>query len=447
MKDNNIIEKRLQNIKKFYLKLDKIIDEMPEAIPEKYTSLIKNHILGDKELKNLMEGIDLHRPPRMFLIGRTGSGKSSLINALCSAYVAKVSDTASCTSGANIYKCEVENRVLMEILDTRGIAESEAIDETVTAEAALIKDINKFSPDVAIMVLNCMHRDGIKDDVKFMNKVAQKYEEVNKTRLPIVVVVNKCDEMAPARQKDPAKYSVSKKGQIDEQVNNFRKIISDNGLEIDAILPVSSLIDWGTMDGVELSVNEINNLPRQEVEKLQIAFDGRYRVEELLDILEKAIPDHEAQMGLRMAARLNEVTLRLAKRITRIFAGISATVALASIPLSDIYVLLGLQSILVTLIALLGGREVSLSTAKEFMFSMGGVTGAGYTFKLIAQQGTKLLNSFLPGVGQLASGAVANAGTMAIGRAAIAYYIEEKDEKVAKKYFEKTKEKYEKKQE
>lgn len=445
MKNNNIIEKRLQNIKKFYLKLDKIMDEMPEAIPEKYTSLIKNHILGDKDLKELMEGIDSHRPPRMFLIGRTGSGKSSLINALCSAYVAKVSDTASCTSGASVYKCEVENRVLMEILDTRGIAESEAIDEATSAEKALIKDINKFSPDVAIMVLNCMHRDGIKDDVKFMKEVAKRYEEVNKMRLPIIVVVNKCDEMAPARQKDPAKYSLAKKGQIDEQVNNFKKIISDNGLEIDDIIPVSSLIDWGTVDGVELSVNEINNLPRQEVETLQIAFDGRYRIEELLGVLEKVIPDHEAQMGLRMAARLNEVTLRLAKRITKIFASISAAVATTSvIPLSDIYVLLALQSILVTLIAMLGGREVSLATAREFMFSMGGITGAGYTFKLIAQQATKLLNNFLPGVGQAASGVVAHAGTMAMGRAAIAHYIEEKDLKVAKNKFEKTKEKYEK---
>ena len=68
-----------------------------------------------------MEGIDNHRPPRIFLIGRTGVGKSSLINALCGAYVAGVSDTKSCTEDVQIYECKDNDRVLMQILDTREI--------------------------------------------------------------------------------------------------------------------------------------------------------------------------------------------------------------------------------------------------------------------------------------------------------------------------------------
>lgn len=96
---------------------------------------LKNTILGDQDLKNLMEGIDSHRPPRIFLVGRTGVGKSSLINALCGSYVAKVSDTKSCTEGAEMYQCKDEGRVLMEILDTRGIAESESINSDVSASA------------------------------------------------------------------------------------------------------------------------------------------------------------------------------------------------------------------------------------------------------------------------------------------------------------------------
>ena len=81
MKDNNMeIEKRLQDIKKFYIKEGEVIDGLPDAIPEKTRELLKNSILGDKDLENLMDGIDSHRPPRIFLIGRTGVGKSSLIN-------------------------------------------------------------------------------------------------------------------------------------------------------------------------------------------------------------------------------------------------------------------------------------------------------------------------------------------------------------------------------
>jgi hypothetical protein len=44
-------------------------------------------------------------------------------------------------------------------------------------------------------------------------------------------------------------------------------------------------------------VENIENLPKYDIDNLQIAFDGRYRIEELLDILEEAILDSEARMG------------------------------------------------------------------------------------------------------------------------------------------------------
>jgi len=168
MKDDKMkIEERLQNMKKFYIKVGEMIDKLPDAIPEKTRVMLKDSILGDKDLKALMEGIDAHRPPRIFLIGRTGVGKSSLINALCEAYVANVSDIKSCTENAQIYECRDNERVLMEIIDTRGIAESESINDSVSAEEMLINQINEFSPDVAIMMLNCTHRDDVNSDVEF----------------------------------------------------------------------------------------------------------------------------------------------------------------------------------------------------------------------------------------------------------------------------------------
>ena len=104
--------------------------------------------------------------------------------------------------------------------------------------------------------------------------------------------------------------------------------------------------------------------------------------------------------------------------------------------LPDIYILLVLQSVLVSLIASLSGRDISLDTAKEFILSLGGVVGAGFTFRLIAQQGSKLINAVWPGVGSAVSSGIAAAGTAAIGRSAIMYYIDGRDLEEAKAKFE-----------
>lgn len=439
MKDDKIkIEQRLHNMKKFYIKAGEMIDMLPDAIPEKTRTFIKETILGDKDLKRLMEGVDNHRPPRIFLIGRTGVGKSSLINAICGSYVANVSDIKCCTEGAQIIECKDKDRVLMEILDTRGIAESESINKSITAEEMLIKQINEFSPDVAIFMLNCTHRDDVDSDVEFLKKVSKEYEKTNKLRLPIVVVVNKCDEMAPTRHKNPMDYPGNKISKINEVVQYYKSIIVKCGLKIDNIIAVSSLIDWQTPDGMEVDVESIQNLPKHDIDNLQILFDGRYKIEELLDILEEAILDFEAQMGLRMASRLQEVVDRLSSYLVKIFSAISGTVALTPIPVSDIYILLIIQSLLVALIASLSGRDISLESAKEFILSLGGIAGTGFTFRIAAQQTSKLLNVVFPGSGSFVSSMIASSGTASIGKAAISYYIDDINIAEVTKVFQKS---------
>lgn len=437
MKDDSMkIEQRLQNMKNFYTKVGDLLDNLPDAIPEKARQKIRDTILGDEELKNLMDGVDSHRPPRIFLIGRTGVGKSSLINALCGAYVAPVSDTRSCTETAQTYQCKDGERTLMEILDTRGIAESDNLNAEISAEDMLINQVKEFSPDVAIFMLNCTHRDDVDSDVNFLKKLSESYAQAYNMRLPIVAVVNKCDEMAPSRLKNPNEYTESKTKKIAEQVKHYKEIIVKNNLKIDDIIAVSSLIDWMTADGTEIDADSIESLPVSDIENLQIAFDGRYHIEELFNILEKAILDFSARMGLRMALKLQEVVRRIANQLNKSFSAMSATVALSPIPISDIYILLLLQGILVCLIASLSGRDISLDTAKEFVLSMGGIAGAGYGFRLLAQQASKILNVFWAGSGSAVSASIAALGISAIGKAAIAYYIDDKTIEEAKSTFE-----------
>lgn len=66
---------------------------------------------------------------------------------------------------------------------------------------------------------------------------------------------------------------------------------------------------------------------------------------------------------------------------------------------------------------------------------MGGIAGVGFAFRLIAQQATKFLNLVWPASGAFVSSVVVATGTNAIGKAAIAYYIEGNNLEQAKEQF------------
>ncbi len=435
--DEATIRQRIHNMKNIYLKIGEYIDNFP--ITDKNKDFLKDKILGDEELRRFIEEVESNRPPRLFLIGRTGVGKSCFINALTGAYVAKVSDTRSCTGGAERHQFKLKDETLFDIFDSRGIEESEALSSDTSAEKMLLNQIIHFSPDAVIMMLNSTHRDDITTDVQFMKKVAEDYKATNKMRLPIVVAVNKCDEVPPARIKVTNEYTINKVETINKVVQYYKEIITRNGLEIDAILPISSLIDWMTPDGEEVSVEDINKLPKHYADNLQIAFDGRYNRDKLIEILENSIQDSKAKMGLRMSCRLNTVVKKMAVRLNVLFSGISAAVAgLGIIPISDIIPLIVIQAMLVMMIASLSGREFSLNTVVEFICSLGGIGVAGYGFRLAAQQLSKLL---APGAGSVVSGTIASTGTSAIGVAAIAYYIDGNSKEEAQKKFKETKNK------
>lgn len=424
--DRKTVEKRIENMKNIYLKLDETIEKIPDAIPQRVKEMLRDKIIGDKDLKDLMKGIDHHRPPRFLLVGRTGVGKSSLINALVGSYLAQVSDTESCTPGIQLYQCKDQESTLIEILDTRGIAESNQLDDHETAEEQLLNRVNAFSPDAAIFLLGCAHRDSIGDDADYLKEVVDRYEELNRVHLPVVLVVTKADEVNPGRIKEPDHYPEHKIDNIEQIVRNYKEILQKHGLKVEGAAAVSSYIEWRTEDGKEVSAEVINDMSDEEKASLQIGFDGRYQIEELRYILEDVIEDFQAKMGLRMARRLDVLVNRLADRLTVICSGISSVVALTPIPISDIYILLIIQSTLVMMIAALSGRELSLDTAKEFIYSLGKVGGLGYGLRLAAQQASKLLNVVFGVGGSAISGTIAYTGTNMVGKCARDHYIDGK---------------------
>lgn len=139
----------------------------------------------------------------------------------------------------------------------------------------------------------------------------------------------------------------------------------------------------------------------------------------LSDTIVRAIPNEarlEAARALRYATASRRETARM---LVQSSSALAMTVALTPIPFSDLGVLVPLQVVTVTGIAYLGGRAWSYRSAAEWLASAGIVGGIGLGFRWTSRQLVKLV----PGAGSIISASIAGAGTTALGRSAIAYFL------------------------
>jgi uncharacterized protein (DUF697 family) len=130
----------------------------------------------------------------------------------------------------------------------------------------------------------------------------------------------------------------------------------------------------------------------------------------------------EAQLEMARFLGARGAQARLAAMVLKSFGAVAGVIGMNPLPLADFPVLLALQMFMVSLIIYTSGREFSLRLAGEFAASLGIGFSAGLLFRETARAAVKIL----PVWGHMISGGVAGAGTYALGRAAIAYYIEGK---------------------
>lgn len=136
-------------------------------------------------------------------------------------------------------------------------------------------------------------------------------------------------------------------------------------------------------------------------------------------------------MFARMA-KVESVQAELATDLTRATATLCAGIAMVPIPVADVFPITAAQVSLVAGIAWLSGRPMDKSSALEFLAAMGANVGAAYALREAARG---LVKYVFPGAGSAVSGAVAFAGTMALGAAATTYFIKNQPIEVAKKVF------------
>jgi uncharacterized protein (DUF697 family) len=124
---------------------------------------------------------------------------------------------------------------------------------------------------------------------------------------------------------------------------------------------------------------------------------------------------------------------QIASSLLKSFTAVCGVIGVQPIPLADMPVLTTLQSLLVGLVVYVSGRRVSARLIAEFAGALGVNIGAGFVFR----EGARALLKIFPVWGNAISGIVAGAGTYAVGRAAIAYFIEDLPIQETKKLFRK----------
>jgi len=388
--------------------IEVVIDQMSNMIPAERKEKLK------KEIKMLKELLLDKRSARLMIIGRRGAGKSSLINAI---FCERVADTGAVLSktGRSQYYAYQSSRGKLDILDTRGLGDRTK-PETANFQNAIddIKaSIETDYPDAILFLCRAKDVDSNIDvDIKNVLEIHSHIANKHKFNAPVVGVITSVDELDPKRI-EPPYDDQRKRTNIDTAVNAVENALVSAGLDLIKVIPTSAYAEY------------------DEVDKNKVAYQNYWNIDALLTYLIEVLPN-STHLELARLAKIRSLQVTLARTIMGATATITGTIAIVPIALADIIPITTAQVGMIIGIAYISGRELSQKSAMEFLSALGINVGAGMVLREAARA---LVKYVFPGGGLAVSAAVAAAGTLALGEAAIRYFIEGKSIEEAKETF------------
>ena len=380
-------------IDKFFIKGDK----MAENAQEKEFNL-EDLLKTGKEMFEKVKAETIEPEPikalNVLIAGKTGAGKSTLINAVFGSEVAPTGSGKPLTQ--NIEEYPITNN--FSIFDTKGL-EMAAFEETVSQIKDLLK-VQKTKPvDEQIHIAWLCIPEGnrrIEEGEKELHAI---FKEFN---LPVITIITKA--MQDADDKG-VKFSELVKSELGISDNiYFQRVraleVEDDEGEIKKIIGLMK--DSKGNDG--LIEKTYNLLP--EGQKAAFARHQKHNNE------------------LRKKAEAREHARALINRYSVAAGGVAAT----PIPFSDFALLLPTQIAMITHLSNAYGLDMSADTAKKLAIAFAGVAGAGFGIKLAVGSLLKII----PGLGSIAGGAmnaaIAATTTKLMGHAYLSYLDDNFDE-------------------
>jgi uncharacterized protein (DUF697 family)/predicted GTPase len=390
------------------------LEQVLSHLPGPLAAGLKGRIAELREL--LVE----QRAPRLVLVGRRGAGKSSLINALFGEPLATVGHIERGTLVPAFYTYQ-SARGSLEVLDTRGLGEARREQEPDVGQStlnAIVRACAERPPDALLFLVKAKEIDARSDeDLADLSRIAQEIERKTGTRLPVLGVVNQCDELSPPtvrldKPDDTERYR--------QKLLAVQAVEQRLATQISAVAGLRAVGCKGIVSYAEWSAEG------------QLVEDLRWRVDELVDFLFQQLPV-QAQVVMARLGRVQKLQHDIGMRITLATAAVCAALGAVPLPFADMTPITGAQLGMVVAIGHVSGRELSVKAAGEFLVALGVNVGAGFVFRELSRG---LIKWAFPGGGSAVSAAVAYAATLGLGRAAIAYFIDGRTVSDAKAEYE-----------
>lgn len=386
-----------------------------------------------EKLRVLRETFLEERAPRIAFAGRCGTGMSTLINALLGEKVRIVGNPAQGSLEIGWCKCQ-GSLGRIEILDIRGFHGNL---DTEKEEESSLNDIIKLAingkaPDAVFF----LHKAGeigidINPEVECLKRYIKAVKSKHGFRPPVFGLVTQCDQLSPINvclspKKDEDPFLVHEKlSNIYAAAGVLRRaLLQDNGLRLDLVdvIQVVGDIAWRRDDTIRR--------------------DYRWNIEKLVACVFHELPN-QARVRFARLTQVRDVQKELAQLLVQAFSTLVGVPALVPFPIYSVGSVTALQTAMVSGIGYVGGSKMDGRTAREFMNMIGaliGAVGVNLGAALILKKIAKAADKWIfAGVGYVFSGTLAAITTWALGKAAIARFIDLRTVEEAKEVFEKTK--------
>ncbi len=379
---------------------------------ERLPPVIKDKV--EAELSELLLLIKDHRVPNLLVLGQPGAGRSSLVNALLSAQVKELNTvsqeekwTKYSRNGKSIIVLET-TPIFQENLITSPAVEKVQEDTATSGDKKI--GLSKRCPDVILYLFKASeveaNQDKNEQDMVALEKIWQYLKQTYQREIPIIFILNQCDDLEPAEisvlptENQVKTQNIEKALHIIEKQIRAREPLRKAGVEL---VPISAYVRFrqnGTTD------------PKRDL---------RWNIDYLADLLLDELP-YETKLEFARMLQIQKMSGKLSRQIVDISSSSAGLMASSPIPLADMPLLTTIQLTMVVAVASLSGKNLSFRWAGEFLGGLSAETGPVF-FQIETQ---RALSKLLPGFGFIIAGEMSAAFTRILGDAAIEYFIEEK---------------------